>query len=456
MLRDRFDKEPSRLAAEYSQSISYDRRLCRHDIAGSIAHSKMLSRVGIISDKDCEFIVMGLVSIREEIERGDFKFRPELEDIHMNIESRLAEKIGDVAGKLHTARSRNDQVATDLRLYVREAVSATIRGLRSLQRAFVALAQANKDVALPGYTHMQRAQPVLLAHHLLAYFEMLQRDVERFRDCLKRTDVLPLGSGALAGVPYKLDREFVAKELGFSRISSNSMDAVSDRDFVVEYESAAAMSMMHLSRLSEEMVLWSSTEFGFIEMDDAYATGSSMMPQKKNPDVAELARGKTGRVYGHLMGILTTLKGLPLTYNRDLQEDKEGLFDSVDTLTATLGVVAGMVSSLKVNRSRCLTAVEEGYLLATDVADYLVRKGLPFREAHGAVGRLVHHAVEHGKPLFGLSLAEFRQFSHKFDQDVFAISVASSVEARDLPGGTAPRQVEAALQRAQEALRGEE
>lgn len=457
MLRGRFEKEPSTSAADYSVSITFDRRLYRHDIAGSIAHSRMLSRSGIITDKDCELIVMGLTSIRDEIDRGQFAFKPELEDIHMNIESRLAEKVGaETAGKLHTARSRNDQVATDMRLYVKESAAGAAKGLRGLQWSVVELAQGNKDVALPGYTHVQRAQPVLLAHHLLAYFEMLERDIERFRDCSKRADVLPLGSGALAGAPYKLDREFVAQQLGFSRVSSNSMDAVSDRDFVVEFESAAALVMMHVSRLSEELVLWSSAEFAFIEIDDAYATGSSIMPQKKNPDIAELARGKTGRVYGHLMAMLTTLKGLPLTYNRDLQEDKEGLFDTVDTLLSTLDVVSGMVKSLKINRERCMAAAKEGYLLATDVADYLVKKGATFRDAHGVVGRLVKQAVSQGKPLFGFSLDELKQFSPKFEQDVFDITVGSSLAARDVPGGTAPKRVEAALEKAIETLRGEQ
>ncbi len=346
-IRGRFQKDADKLVQRYTASIPYDHRLYQHDIAGSMAHARMLARQNIITDKEAELIGAGLVSIREEIEQGQFQFKEELEDIHMNIEARLTEKIGDIAGKLHTARSRNDQVAVDMRLYCKEAIAETIQGLRALQSALLGVAETHRDVVVPGYTHLQRAQPVLLAHHLLAYFEMLERDVQRFRDCLKRTDVMPLGSGALAGVPYPIDRAFVAGQLGFSQVSQNSLDAVSDRDFVIEYEAAASLAMMHLSRLGEELVLWSSAEFGFIEIDDAYATGSSIMPQKKNPDVAELGRGKTGRVYGHLAGMLTTMKGLPLSYNRDLQEDKEGLFDTVDTLLSTLAVFAGMVQTLQ-------------------------------------------------------------------------------------------------------------
>ncbi|MBN1862940.1 MAG: argininosuccinate lyase, partial [Dehalococcoidales bacterium] len=325
-IRDRFRKAADKKVAEFTASIAYDRRLYPYDIAGSIAHAKMLAKQGIISASEAETITRGLESIREEIEQGEFQFKTELEDIHMSIEARLMEKVGEVGGKLHTARSRNDQVALDLRLFTKEAITQTLAGLKDLQRALLELAEANKDVAIPGYTHLQAAQPVLLAHHLLAYFEMLERDAERFGDCLKRVDVLPLGSGALAGVAYDIDREFVARELGFSGISRNSLDAVSDRDFVLEYESAASLCLMHLSRLAEEIILWSSDGFGFIELDEAYATGSSIMPQKKNPDVAELARGKTGRVYGRLMALLATMKALPLAYNRDLQEDKEGLF----------------------------------------------------------------------------------------------------------------------------------
>ncbi len=436
------------MVQRYTASIPYDHRLYRYDIAGSMAHAKMLARQNIITDKEAELIGMGLVSIREEIELGQFQFKEELEDIHMNIEARLAEKIGDTAGKLHTARSRNDQVAVDLRMYCKEAIAETIAGLKAMQSALLDLAEAHRDVLLPGYTHLQRAQPVLLAHHLLAYFEMMERDIQRFRDCLKRTDVMPLGSGALAGVPYPIDRAFVAGQLGFAQVSQNSLDAVSDRDFVIEYQAAASLAMMHLSRLAEEVVLWSSAEFGFIEIDDAYATGSSIMPQKKNPDVAELGRAKTGRVYGHLAAMLATMKGLPLAYNRDLQEDKEGLFDTVDTLRSTLAVFTGMVKTIKIKAERTSGAAGEGYILATDVADYLVKKGLPFRKAHDIVGRLVAHAAAGGKGLAQLDLAEYRQFSPLFDAGVMDISAQSSIAARNVAGGTAPGQVEAQLARA--------
>ena len=438
--------------AAYTVSLAYDRRLYRQDVAGSIAHARMLAKQGIIAEKDAELIVMGLGAIRQEIEEGSFPWREDLEDLHMNIEARLFEKIGDVAGKLHTARSRNDQVATDMRLYCKEAIGETQEKLKALQAALIATAEAHRAVVIPGYTHLQRAQPVLFSHHLLAYFHMLQRDRERFQECLRRTDVLPLGSGALAGVPYPLDREQVAAELGFGGISQNSMDAVADRDFLVEYHAAAALSMMHLSRLAEELVLWSSQEFGFIRLDDAYTTGSSIMPQKRNPDFAELARGKTGRVYGHLVGILTMLKGLPLTYNRDLQEDKEGFFDTVDTLLSTLEVFAGMVGTLTVNVERAREATQDGYMLATDLADYLVRKGEPFRSAHRIVSELTRDAAAQGKSLDQVELAEYRRLSSRFDEDVYAISVDSSIAARDVPGGTSPRRVDEALKEAHRLL----
>ena len=451
-IRGRFQKDADKLVAEYTASSPFDWRLYPYDIAGSIAHAKMLAKQGIISKKEADIITEGLASIREEIEQGKFQFKPELEDIHMNIEARLIEKVGEVGGKLHTARSRNDQVALDLRLLAKEAISKALLKLREFQQAVVGLAEANKGVVMPGYTHLQPAQPVLLAHHLLAYFEMLQRDADRFSDCLKRTDVMPLGSGALAGVAYNIDREFLARELGFSQLSQNSIDAVSDRDFVVEYEAAASLCLMHLSRLAEEIILWSSAEFNFIELDDAYATGSSIMPQKKNPDVAELVRGKTGRVYGRLMALLTTMKGLPLAYNRDMQEDKEGFFDTVDTLLSTLGVFTGMVKTLRVKAENMEQAVKQGYILATDLADYLVKKGEPFRTAHDIVGRLVSYAVEKGKSFSDLSLAEYKGFSPLFGEDVYSITVDSSVAARDVIGGTAPRQVERALDNAKKKI----
>jgi argininosuccinate lyase len=451
-IRGRFHKATDKLVAEYTTAIPYDTRLYPYDIAGSIAHAKMLAKQGIISLEEVEIITKGLESIREEMEQGRFQFKAELEDIHMNIEARLLEKVGEVGGKLHTARSRNDQIALDLRLFTKEVVTKTLTSLKSLQRALVGLAEANKDVVIPGYTHLQPAQPVLLAHHLLAYFEMLRRDSERFGDCLRRADVMPLGSGALAGVTYDVDREFLAQELGFSQISQNSIDAVSDRDFILEYEAAASLCMMHLSRLAEEIILWSSEEFNFIELDEAYATGSSIMPQKKNPDVAELARGKTGRVYGHLMALLTTMKALPLAYNRDLQEDKEGLFDVVDTLLATLEVFTGLVATLRVNSENTERAVKRGYILATDLADYLVRKGTAFRTAHDIVAKLVSRAIAKGKPFRKLSLSEYQEFSPLFEKDVYSITVESSLAARDVTGGTAPKQVAQALAAARKIL----
>jgi len=444
-IRGRFQKAADKSVTEYTASIPFDWRLYPFDIAGSIAHAKMLAKQGIISAKEAEVISNGLVSIREEIEQGKFEFKPELEDIHMNIEAQLIEKVGEIGGKLHTARSRNDQVALDLRLFAKEAISKTLVKLREFQQALISLAEANKSVVIPGYTHLQPAQPVLLAHHLLAYFEMLQRDIDRFNNCLKHSDIMPLGSGALAGVAYDIDREFLARELGFSQISQNSIDAVSDRDFVLEYEAAASLCMMHLSRLAEEIILWSSAEFNFVELNDAYATGSSIMPQKKNPDVAELVRGKTGRVYGKLMALLTTMKALPLSYNRDMQEDKEGFFDTVDTLLSTLEVFAGMVKTLRVKAENVGQAVKRGYILATDLADYLVKKGEPFRTAHNIVGRLVNYAMEKGKSLSELSLAEYKEFSPLFGEDVYSITIESSLAAKDNIGGTAPKQVDRAL-----------
>jgi argininosuccinate lyase len=447
-IRGRFSKPADRLVAQYTASLPFDRRLYKQDIAGSIAHAKMLAKQGIISDEEAQTIVSGLESIREEIAQGKFEFKAELEDIHMAVEASLIEKVGEAGRKLHTARSRNDQVALDTRLFVTGAIADTIKAIRNFQRALLDLAEANKDVIIPGYTHLQVAQPVLLAHHLLAYFEMCERDIARFSDCFQRVDVLPLGSGALAGVAYDVDRDFLAQELGFSQVSRNSLDAVADRDFVLEYEAAASICMMHLSRLAEEMALWSSAEFGFIELDDAFTTGSSIMPQKKNPDVAELARGKTGRIYGHLMGLLTTMKGLPLAYNRDMQEDKEGLFDTVDTLLNTLAVFTGMLSTLKVKGENTRRAAEQGYILATDLADYLAKKGEAFRAAHEIVARLVNYAAKKGKSFAELKINEYRKLSPLFGQDVYQITVESSLAARDVSGGTAPRRVKQALARA--------
>ncbi|MEC9013028.1 MAG: argininosuccinate lyase [Chloroflexota bacterium] len=436
----------------YTVSIDYDRRLYKQDIVGSMAHAKMLAKQGIISQEDSDKITQGLKSIELEIIEETFPWDPTLEDLHMNIERRLHDLIGAAAGRLHTARSRNDQVALDLRLYTKTTIVDLVRGLRGVQSALVDLADKYSGVVMPGYTHVQRAQPVLFPHHMLAYFEMFQRDVGRFEDCYKRTDVMPLGSGALAGVAYQTDREFLAAELGFSRISANSMDAVSDRDFVVEFLAAASTCMMHLSRLSEELVLWSSGEFGFIRLTDEFTTGSSIMPQKRNPDFAELARGKTGRVYGDLMGMLTTLKGLPLTYNRDMQEDKEGFFDAADTLATTLDVFKAMLPGMQLNEVRVSSLAGESQMLATDLADYLVGKGMPFREAHGIMRQLSRRCDDDNVSLQELPLAEYKKMSDLFTEDVYDITAESSAAARDNYGGTAPARVAAALQEAKKVL----
>ena len=432
----------------YTVSLHYDRRLYRQDIAGSIVHARMLCRQGIISESDRDAIVEGLGVVRNEIEAGEFAWKPELEDIHMNIERRLFELMGKPALRLHTARSRNDQIALDMRMYVKDAISSVLGAIHAVRRSLVSLAERNSDAVIPGYTHLQRAQPVLFAHHMLAYFEMFARDAERFSQAHDRADVMPLGSGALAGLPYPVDRQFVADELGFSRTSANSMDAVSDRDFLLDFHAAGAICAMHLSRMAEELVLWSSEEFGFIRLADEYTTGSSIMPQKRNPDFAEIARGKTGRVYGSLMGLLTILKGLPLTYNRDMQEDKEGFFDTYDTLLATLKVFSDMLSGLDVNTSAMREAAEGGQLLATDIADYLVAKGMPFRDAYRVVARLSESASQKGLGFADIPLEEYRDHSELFDADVYDITIDSSIAARDVPGGTAHNRVREAIQQA--------
>ncbi len=442
--------------SDYTVSVHYDRRLFSQDIAGSIAHARMLARQGIVSDDEAGQLVSGLERIREEIATQNFQWKPELEDLHMNIERRLYEIVGDVAGKLHTARSRNDQVATDIRLYAKKALGRALIAIGELRTAFIEKAEANLDVVMPGYTHVQRAQPVLFAHHMLAYFEMFGRDSVRFRQALERTDVMPLGSGAMAGVPYPIDRESVAEELGFAEITANSMDAVSDRDFLLDFHAASSICAMHLSRLAEELVLWSSDEFAFIRMSDEFTSGSSIMPQKRNPDFAEIARSKTGRMYGNLIGLLTTMKGLPLTYNRDMQEDKEGFFDTVDAILTTIRVATAMISTMKINPDRMRAAAEDSYALATDIADYLVAKGMPFREAHGIVNQLSRHAVDSGKRLHELDLATYREFSDKFEEDVLDITVDSSIAARDVPGGTAPSRVKAAIVAAKAELEAED
>ena len=443
--------------SRYTVSLAYDRRLYAHDIDGSAAHARMLARQGVISEEDAGAIVAGLAAVRGEIESGVFPWRDELEDLHMNVETRLHELIGEPAARLHTARSRNDQVATATRMWTRDAVDALAAALRALQGALLALAERSPDAVMPGYTHLQRAQPVLFAHHLLAYFEMFDRDAGRLADARRRANVLPLGSGALAGVPYPLDREWVARELGFDAVSANSMDAVSDRDYAVELLAAASLCMMHCSRLAEELVLWTSQEFAFVRLGREWVTGSSIMPQKRNPDFAEIARGKTGRVYGSLIALLTTLKGLPLAYNRDLQEDKEPLFDAVDTLQATLDAMQGMLASCEIDAERMAAAAGDSSLLATDMADYLVARGVPFREAHAAVSALCDLAAARGVPVTDLPLDEMRARCPAFAEDVRALTAAASAAARDVPGGTAPARVREALAAARarlEASRG--
>jgi len=450
----RFGQETHAQVEAFTSSIHFDRRLASHDIAGSVAHARMLGKCGLLDKKEVEAIVQGLGEIAEEIIQGRFQYDAALEDIHMHIERRLIEKIGEPGEKLHTARSRNDQVALDLRLYLREAIGTIRKGLAALQGVLVRQAEVHLGTVMPGYTHVQRAQPVLLAHHLLAYFEMFQRDRERFADCLGRVNVLPLGAGALAGTTLPIDRAYVAKLLQFPQVARNSIDAVSDRDFAVEFLSCAALAAMHLSRLAEELVLWASAEFAFIELPDAFATGSSIMPQKKNPDVAELTRGKTGRVYGALVSLLTLMKGLPLAYNRDMQEDKEPVFDTVDTLQQILGVMAPMLSALTFRPDRMREAASSGFLNATDLADYLVVRGVPFRGAHAIVGRIVRDCVETGERLEDLSLARLRRHSPLFGPDVAKfISLEACVERRQSLGGTGSRLVGEAIRQAKQTLR---
>src|SRR6476620_1413279 len=437
----------------FTASIAIDARLYRHDIMGSIAHAKMLAKQRIISSSDAGKIVRGLHAIQREIDTGKFAFSSADEDIHMNIERRLSERIGSAGGKLHTARSRNDQVALDMRLFLRDEVKLILDALAALRQELAKAAQKHLDVIMPGYTHLQRAQPVLFAHHLLAYVEMFERDSERFADGLERINVLPLGSGALAGTTFPIDRNYVAKLLGFRRISKNSIDAVSDRDFLLEFLAAASILFVHLSRIADELVLWSSQEFGFIELPDGYCTGSSMMPQKTNPEVPALIRGKTGRVYGQLMNLLTTMKALPLSYNRDLQEDKPALFDALDTVTASLLVLTELMRRLKVNRESLKQAVQGGGLLATELADYLVGKGMPFREAHGVTGRVVRSALERGREFTSFTLEELRQFSDRFDKGVFArLTVQAAIDRKAQIGGTARGQVEQRIKQLERLL----
>jgi argininosuccinate lyase len=449
----RFRETMDEVVDRFNASLRFDHRLYAQDIEGSLAHCRMLAEQGIISREEGTVIAEALREIKREMERGDYKFDKGHEDIHTLVEKALIEKVGAVGEKLHTGRSRNDQVALDIRLFVREAAQRVVFLIKEVQEALVMLAEKHLDVIAPGYTHLQRAQPILLSHHLLAYYEMMKRDRERFLESLKRVNIMPLGSAALAGSTFPLDREMVARELGFDAISKNSMDAVSDRDFVLEFLFDSAVLMMHLSRLGEEIVIWASKEFDFVILPDALCTGSSIMPQKKNPDAPELVRGKTGRVYGHLVALLTTMKGLPLTYNKDLQEDKEPLFDTVDTVEQCLMVMAKILRGTAFNGERMRKAVEEGYLVATDLADYLVRKGMTFRKAHETAGKMVLYAMERGKELAHLTLDEMKSFTRKIGEDVYSwLDPSFCVGRRNIPGGTGPDMVRKSIEKAREEL----
>ena len=439
----RFRERTNRLVEAFTRSVAVDRRLYKHDIEGSIAHCKTLGKARVLTSRETGTLVRGLESVKNELDRGKFRFAPHDEDIHMAIERRLTELIGPLGGKVHTGRSRNDQVALDVRLYLRDQMNLLVSQLVELQRALVGKAKANRGVAMPGYTHLQRAQPVLLAHHLLAYVDMVERDKGRLRDAQARLNVMPLGSGALAGSNYPVDRRYTARLLDFPAVTTNSLDAVSDRDFMIEIAAALSIAMMHLSRLSEELIVWSSQEFQFVDLPDGFCTGSSMMPQKKNPDVPELIRGKTGRVYGQLMNLLTMLKALPLSYNRDLQEDKPALFDALDTVSASLQVLTELIRRLKVNKKALNRALQGGGLLATELADYLVTRGVPFREAHAITGRVVRAALDRGQELTSFSLEEFRRFSDRIDNRVFTqLTVQAAIDRKAQIGGTARSQIE--------------
>ncbi|MFO7838678.1 MAG: argininosuccinate lyase [Desulfosalsimonadaceae bacterium] len=452
----RFSEPTDKAVERFTSSIDIDKRLYQHDINGSIAHCRMLGRCGILSEAETASIVEGLEKVRAEIEQGSFAFTDRLEDIHMHVEDRLFAHVGTLARKLHTGRSRNDQIATDARLYLREEIHAILEGLHRFRQAIVSFAQSHSDVVIPGYTHLQRAQPVLFSHHLMAYYEMFSRDAERLREVLKRVNVLPLGAAALAGTTYPIDRAYTAELLGFARVSENSMDAVSDRDFMMEFLSAASICMIHFSRLSEELVLWSSAEFSFIEISDAFATGSSIMPQKKNPDIPELVRGKSGRVIGSLVSLLTLMKSLPLAYNRDMQEDKAPLLDAVETLKSCVDVYCRMLPNIVVNRGKMTDAANTGYLNATDLADYLAVRGMPFREAHGCAGRAVTYALSRGKELHELGLEELKSFSSLIENDIYqALAPEAMIGRRRSQGGTAAENVQAQMQRAVRQLDGE-
>jgi argininosuccinate lyase len=446
--------EPTDVFVEaFTASVGFDKRLYVHDIAGSVAHARMLAKVNVLTATERDAIVEGLEAIRDEIKRGEFPWSVAREDVHMNIEARLIECVGEVGKKLHTGRSRNDQVATDIRLYLRDELAAVTAQLTRLQTALVDLAEQEADTIMPGFTHLQTAQPVTFGHHLLAWFEMLKRDHGRLRDCTRRVNVMPLGAAALAGTSYPIDREYTAGLLGFDAVCENSLDAVSDRDFVIEFVAGAALTMTHLSRFSEELILWASAQFDFIELGDSFCTGSSIMPQKKNPDVPELVRGKTGRVNGNLVSLLTLMKGQPLAYNKDNQEDKEPLFDTIDTLKASLRVFADMIPALRAKRDNMREAARRGFSTATDLADYLVCKGVPFRDAHEVVGKAVRLGVDTGRDLAEMTLEELQEFSDRIGQDVFAVlTLEGSVAARDHLGGTAPAQVRVAVKRARQWL----
>lgn len=449
----RFTKAEEKNALDFNASISYDCRMYREDIAGSIAHAKMLAAHGIISKEDQEKITQGLLSIKKEIDEGTFPFSVELEDIHMNIEKRLTEEIGDAGARLHTARSRNDQCALDLHMYMKRNIARLSEKLIAVLEALLAASKKYQDVILPGYTHMQRAQPVLFAHHMLAYFAMLERDFKRLKDCYDMCDMSPIGACALAGTTYPTHPEEEANDLHFASVYGNSLDAVSDRDYLLQFLSFASICAMHLSRLSEEFIYWSTSEFQFIELDDGYSTGSSIMPQKKNPDMCELIRGKTGRVYGHLIGLLTVMKGLPLAYDKDMQEDKEGVFDALDTLYFALDIYAGMISTMTVNGEHTRAVLESDFSNATDMADYLAKKGLPFRQAHAVVGNAVHYCIEHHKVLLDLSMEEFKAMSPLFEEDIKeALSIENCVKNRESYGGTGPKSVERQQTHAEKAI----
>jgi len=452
----RFQEATNKAVESFTVSVFYDKRLYSYDIQGSMAHCRMLAKVGLMSQEESHQILSGLQEIKNEIETGKFVFRPELEDIHMNIEARLLEKIGPVGGKLHTARSRNDQVLLDLRLYLRDEIQQLIKAVIFLQEALIDQGRRHLGVIIPGYTHLQRAQPVLFSHHLLAYFEMFQRDKERLRECLRRVNICPLGAGALSGSTLPIDRTMVAQELKFPAITNNSLDTVSDRDFCLEFLSSASILSMHFSRMSEELILWSTSEFSFIDLPDAFCTGSSLMPQKKNPDVPELVRGKTGRIYGHLMGLLTVMKSLPLTYNRDLQEDKEAVFDVVDTLRLICSVLTPLWIKVTIKPESMAKAAGDEMMMATDLADYLVRKGVPFRDSHHIIGKAVGYCLQQQKKFSELSLEQWQKFSVDFSKDVMTLlSTKASVEAKKSLGGTATVRVQESLEKAERLLEQE-